>query len=38
MLMSGGRISWRGRFADLGKFGTEQESMESKIVRLMQTG
>lgn len=38
MLLSGGRINWRGKFADLGNFGTEEDSMETKIVRLMQTG
>ncbi len=37
MLLSGGRIRWRGKFAELSNFGTEEDSMESKIVRLMQT-
>ena len=37
MLLSGGTIKWRGKFSDLDNFGTETDSMESKIVRLMQT-
>lgn len=38
MLLSSGKIGWRGKFADLSNFGTDMDSMESKIVRLMQTG
>ncbi len=38
MLLSGGKIGWRGKFSELSAFGTEDDSMEVKIVRLMQTG
>ena len=37
MLLSAAKIKWRGEFAELSDFGTEEDSMESKIVRLMQT-
>lgn len=37
MVLSSGRISWEGTYGDLDAFGQSEDSMESKISRLMQT-